>query len=858
MLAQHEPDVPIKSSPAQAGWAVSGKTERVLFNGQGKKKKQGYVLQYDAIKHREFKAKRGKKANKRPVDPTVYPNDKLSPWQLDMARYIHAGHNVVADVVTSCGKTWAANLITAWEVLAKDTSAGAQATGLIIAPNTEVMRDSVKDICEHHSKEYAYAGKVMIRTLTRNFTTYDEKFPPAAQIMVVSVECIEEFITDPINAKFVDNLRIIVFDEVHLKGVTRGLWWSQYIPHTAQLVLLSATLGDPESVKQTVEQIQSLQEYRPRETKIIKYNVRPIALQPLLFKECDTPSNGVFSKELKKGKKLSCVINQFDPTVRDITSLLGPDAVIPDTREEQFAMGQLVIAEHTKTISTKLDEALKTAQVEPTPSNIYTLLAYLFANEKQPVMVFNTTAGTTEDLARKLVSHISQLESKDPDYIAAEKQQRVYEKECHRSRDKKDDRGPDRNKTNDKKSKSKSHDPENRNKDERDAPIKERTETINIHDMNSKLSRWKFPSTADIPDNIPQWIRDCLEYGIGIYVSTMKVWQRHIMFDAFRDGKIQVLLSDSTISVGINLPIRTVVMCGRIPHPLYKQASGRAGRRGMDTEGCIVHMMPKEDIKHCLTTRVPEVHIDMPASMNHADLIRVLVPSNLDTYYVGGEEKFQRAEAVSPYKTEILNNYLATLSPENSKLCLNQIDLLRKEHWHYHRLTNLIKTLPEAGSIILMKFLVKGDLTKMSKVELIDMISVLFYRVELPHDKELESEPDYYLPVFEGRRLELLQKFADAYGVGINFSRPVHRYFSDFCRKQIVHLDRISELLEIGEWLYILKRGVTSVTPSTRVKTPLKDKKGKSIYRVVHSDVFAKTLVQLDCDYLAARVHCSV
>jgi superfamily II DNA or RNA helicase len=830
MLSQHDPNVPIKSSPFQAGWAISGRSERVLFNSKGKKR--GYILLPDAVKHREFKAKRGKKAVKTPPEPPVYHNVKMSPWQKDMARYMHAGYNIVADVVTSCGKTWAANLITAWEVLSRDTSAGAKATALIISPNSEVMRDTVKDICENHTKDYAYGVKVLVRTLTRNFTTYDEKFAPDTQLMVVSVECVEEFITDPINAEFVDNLQIIVFDEVHMNSVTRCLWWSQYIPHTAQLVLLSATLGDPEAIKNTVEHIQSLQEFRPRETKIIKYSVRPIALQPLLFNGCARPSNGVYSKELKAGKKLACVVNRYDPTYRDLASLLGPDDIIPEGRDAQYELGQQVISKHIDVINSKLDEALEHADVSTTPENVYTLLAYLFANDKQPVMVFNTTAGATEDMARKLVSHIASLEETDPEFTIAQKQFKVYEKEHYRARDKQ----------------------EKNKKDEWTAVEDQPVESINIHEVRGKLSKWKFPSSIEIPDKIPQWIRDCLEYGIGVYVSTMKVWQRHIMFDAFREGKIQVLLSDSTISVGINLPIRTVIMCGRISHTLYKQASGRAGRRGMDTQGYIVHLMDKQDIKKCLTTQVPEVYLKMPTHMNHSDLIRVLVPNNLDTYYAGGDEKFLQAGPLDPYKETILNNYLGSLTEPKRMHCLSQIALLRKEQWHYHRLTNLIKNLPEAGSILVIKLLTQGVLHKMSVVELIDLFALLFYRIESE-----SISTDYYLPSFPSfpEMYEKLQKFANAYGVDIDFKKPVHHYFSEFCRKQIVHMEYLPELESIGEWLYILKRGVTAAAPSKSTKTG-KNKYGKNQFRVDQCDAFAKMIVQIDRDYLAARTHCSV
>jgi hypothetical protein len=850
MFPEHQSDIAISSSSKLPGWRSAGRVERRVFHGKG------HVVRPDAITHREFKLKKGKKGNKHPPTVPVYPNPLLSPWQKDMAQAIHDGHNIIADVPTSCGKTWTANLTVAYEVLARDDVTGAKGTALIISPNSEVMRDSVKDICERHQKHYNYASK-MLDTMTRNFVTYDEHRSPTSQIMVIAVECVEEFITDPINALFVENMRFIIFDEVHLGPVTRALWWSQYIPHTAQLILLSATLGNSEEVNGIVTHIQSLQEGRPRDTTVITYKVRPIPLQPLLFKGCPLPDDGVISKTLKGAGALSCVVNQFDPTVRDIMSLAGRDTPIPETRENQYFLGQEVIKAHPELIQQKLDTALQTAVVEPTVENIYTLLCYLFSNDKAPVMVFNTTADATETLARAVIGHISHVENLDPEFRVAQKQLEIFEKEHYRSRDKKPRLKSDEKACGDW-GKALPGDPSE--------------ETINIHAVRKTLGKWRFPLDVNMtesagklktpegrPIHMPQWIKDCLEYGIGIYVSTMKPHVKHFMFDAFRQGKIHVLFSDSSISVGINLPIRTAVLCGNvsgsISHTLYKQASGRAGRRGLDNQGFIVHMMPKKDIRACLTTASPEVHLNRPEKMTYSDLIRLLVPSNLDGYYSGDELSAKAADRIPEYKRRIIESYLSALSQENREQCLKQIALIHKEKWHYHRLTNMIKTLPEAASIIVIKLLVSGVLHTFEVKDFIDLMGILFFRVEADEDLDSDAAKDYYVPEFKEFPdfIARLQKISDVYNLQFDFSRPVHRYFSDFCRKHIIHMDYLTHLDEMGEWLYTFKRSVQDVAPYS---TKWQDKKKRR--ERVYSDKFAKMLIMVDHDYLAARAYRSI
>ncbi|XP_058066112.1 DNA polymerase theta [Anopheles bellator] len=93
------------------------------------------------------------------------------------------------------------------------------------------------------------------------------------------------------------------------------------------------------------------------------------------------------------------------------------------------------------------------------------------------------------------------------------------------------------------------------------------------------------------PAGLDSVLATTVRYGIAFHHAGLTTDERDIIEGSFRDGALRIIVATSTLSSGVNLPARRVIVRtpkfgGRpISSLAYRQMIGRAGRKGRDTAG---------------------------------------------------------------------------------------------------------------------------------------------------------------------------------------------------------------------------------------------------------------------------------
>ncbi|XP_043595515.1 DNA polymerase theta isoform X2 [Bombus pyrosoma] len=115
------------------------------------------------------------------------------------------------------------------------------------------------------------------------------------------------------------------------------------------------------------------------------------------------------------------------------------------------------------------------------------------------------------------------------------------------------------------------------------------------------------------PTGLDNILKNTVSFGTAFHHAGLTMDERDIIEGSFRSGSLRVLVATSTLSSGVNLPARRVIIrspkfAGKLLDSLtYRQMIGRAGRMGKDTAG--------ESILMCNPTEQKAAEILLSASL---------------------------------------------------------------------------------------------------------------------------------------------------------------------------------------------------------------------------------------------------
>jgi len=181
----------------------------------------------------------------------------------------------------------------------------------------------------------------------------------------------------------------------------------------------------------------------------------------------------------------------------------------------------------------------------------------------------------------------------------------------------------------------------------------------------------------DIYKHTTQWnmVYDLVNKGVGIHHSGMIPILKEIVEILYSKGLIKILLATETFAMGVNMPTKSVVFTNvtkfdghqkRIFRPEeYGQMAGRAGRRGLDTQGTViilpfVDFITESEAKQIMLA--PPQKIQSKFSIDYSLILKLLnhmIDSN-------------NQEDTINYLTKVLSKTL--FNGQNSKQCNHLFD----------------------------------------------------------------------------------------------------------------------------------------------------------------------------------------
>ncbi|OJJ34147.1 hypothetical protein ASPWEDRAFT_112958 [Aspergillus wentii DTO 134E9] len=342
-------------------------------------------------------------------------------------------------------------------------------------------------------------------------------------------------------------------------------------------------------------------------------------------------------------------VSEWEADVKEVLSkwMTDPQSPFESVRKE---LGSIFSPEHNKEGSSgeKGDQSLaaspasmRALKKEELSTSVFPLLVSLHKKNALPALLFNYERTTCEQIAE---TTLKQLRDAENEYKkGASWQRKMTEYRQYQSLLSRQARTADKNGNGKRK----------QNGDQGESypdPAENEIHPLEGFDPERPLEEFSFAGTGiltreDLQEeietlkyrNVKDFLCEALERGIGVHHAGMNRQYRQCVERLFRAGFLRVVVATGTLALGINMPCSTVIFCGDsvfLTALNFRQAAGRAGRRGFDVLGNVIfHGIPHHKAFQLISSRLPDLNGHFPITTSLVLRLFILLHNSQESEY---------------------------------------------------------------------------------------------------------------------------------------------------------------------------------------------------------------------------------
>jgi hypothetical protein len=514
------------------------------------------IKQIKRVKAQDFDALHARAAQ---IELHGFEPDK---WQADLIDHVDNGLSVLACAPTSTGKTFIA-----FYVIEKVIRASDDDVVCVIVPTKALGNQIYAEVQSRFKKEYTTPDKHLVGI----FNADDKIHVGNSQVLICVPESLEILLLSAYNQPWKNRIKYCVFDEVHF--IQENVVWEYLLALIrCPFLALSATIGNPE---QFVKWMNDSKQDIGRQVKLVEHKRRPRDLSYHVYNPesgATTPLN-TFSL-LAGNEEWRTLIKNIQPmspslyfkTYNRIVRTLGEDIGKKFNPEAHFKNILVITREECQAYHEFIKDALLRV-----PEDMEQKIQKLFRRLGKDVK-YTEKHGYNDIVAgtKKLVQHMIST-NRLPAIIF-----NFSRTGCTNM-----------------------------------LRLLIQSNLQLLQTEEELLAAYEEAMNLKKIGKIEDYLITGIARGIAVHHAGMNNEYLKEVERLFRSKVIKLVIATGTLSHGIHMPCRTVVIAGQhgymdILH--FNQCCGRAGRRGFDSKGDIIlYHVPKPGVAKLMTAPSPDI-----------------------------------------------------------------------------------------------------------------------------------------------------------------------------------------------------------------------------------------------------------